>query len=131
MPNLSARASADLNRIIEDENGVGAPYALFDKDGKEYPLVGTYGDIRSLIDPVSGEVIQGCTIEATCHMSAILAAAGKIPERGWKARVAGLDGKELILFVQRNEADRTIGLCRMALGMKLKDTKAKDGENGQ
>jgi hypothetical protein len=59
-------------------------------------------------------------------MQTIIAAAGKIPERGWKARVTGLDGKALVLFVQRNEADRTIGLCRMALGMKLKDD--KDGE---
>jgi hypothetical protein len=125
MQGLSARASADLKRIIENESGIGTPYMLLDKDGKEYPLVGTYGDIGSLIDPVFGEVIQGRTIEATCHMHTILAAAGKIPERGWKVRVTGIDGKELVLFVRRNEADRTIGLCRMALGMKL-----KDGENG-
>jgi hypothetical protein len=126
MPGLSARASADLKRIIENENGIGTPYTLFDKGGQEYPLVGTFGDIGSLTDPVSGELIQGRTIEATCHLQTILAAAGKIPERGWKARVTGHDGKVLILFVQRNEADRTIGLCRLALGMKL-----KDGENGE
>ena len=122
MPRLSARASADLKRVIENENGIGTPYTLFDKAGKEYPLVGTFGDIGSLIDPVSGELIQGRTIEATCHLQTILAAAGKIPERGWKARVTGLEGKELVLFVQRNEADRTIGLCRLALGLQLKET---------
>ena len=126
MTGLSARASADLKRIVENENGIGTPYTLLDRGGNEYPLVGTFGDIGSLIDPISGELIQGRSIEATCHLQTIIAAAGKIPERGWKARVTGLDGKALVLFVQRNEADRTIGLCRMALGMKLKD--GKDGE---
>jgi hypothetical protein len=119
--NLSARASADLKRIIENENGIGTRYTLIDKGGKEYPLAGTFGDIASLVDPVSGEPIQGRTIEATCHMQTILAAAEKIPERGWKARVTRY-GKELVLFVQRNEADRTIGLCRLALGLQLKET---------
>ena len=131
MPGLSVRASADLKRIIENENGIGTPYTLLDKGGNEYPLVGTFGDIGSLIDPVSGELIQGRTIEATCHMQTIIAAAGKIPERGWKARVTGLDAKALVLFVKRNEPDRTIGICRMTLDMKLEDTKAKDGGNGE
>jgi hypothetical protein len=121
MQGLSARASADLKRIIEDGNGIGTPYTLIDKDGKEYPLVGSFGDIGSLIDPVSGEVIQGRTIEATCHMQTIIAAAGRIPERGWKTRVTGFDGKELDLFVWRNETDRTIGLCRMALSLQPKE----------
>ncbi|MDR2097707.1 MAG: hypothetical protein LBP37_04225 [Spirochaetaceae bacterium] len=123
MENLSARASADLKRIMENENGIGTRYTLIGKGGEEYSLVGTFGDVASLIDPVSGEPIQGRTIEATCHMQTILAAAGKIPERGWKVRVTRY-GKELVLFVQRNEADRTIGLCRLALGLHL-----KDGEN--
>jgi hypothetical protein len=122
--NLSARASADLKRIIENENGIGTGYALIDKGGKEYPLAGTFGDIASLVDPISGEPIQDRAIEATCHMETILAAAGKLPERGWKARVTW-HGKELILFVRRSETDRTIGLCRLALGFNL-----KDGENG-
>jgi hypothetical protein len=122
--NLSARASADLKRIIENENGIGTRYTLIDKDGKEYPLAGTFGDIASLVDPISGEPIQDRSIEATCHMETIFAAAGKIPERGWKARVARY-GRELILFIRRSEADRTIGLCRLALGFNL-----KDGENG-
>jgi hypothetical protein len=122
--NLSDRASADLKRIIENVNGIGTAYTLIDKGGSEYPAAGTFGDIASLIDPVSGEPIQGRTIEATCHMQTILAAAEKIPERGWKVRVTRY-GKELVLFVQRSEADRTIGLCRLALGLQL-----KDGENG-
>jgi hypothetical protein len=124
--NLSARASADLKRIIEDENGIGTHYTLIDKGGKEYPLIGTFGDIASLTDPVSGEVIQDRSIEATCHMQTILTAAGKIPGRGWKARATGFDGKEIVLFVQCNEADRTIELCRLVLGLQLKDGKHGD-----
>jgi hypothetical protein len=54
-------------------------------------------------------------------MKTIITAAGKIPERGWKARATGIDGKELVLFVWRNETDRTIGLCRMALGLQPKE----------
>jgi hypothetical protein len=122
--NLSARASADLKRIIENENGIGTRYALADKGGKEYSLVGTFGDIASLVDPISGEAIQDRSIEATYHMETIIAAAGRIPERGWKVRVTRY-GRELVLFVRRSEADRTIGLCRLALGINL-----KDGENG-
>jgi hypothetical protein len=54
-------------------------------------------------------------------MKTNLAAAGRVPDRGWKARATGLDGKELLLFVWRNETDRTIGLCRMALGLQPKE----------
>jgi nitrogen fixation protein FixH len=117
MPSLSARASADLKRIIENENGAGMRYTLIDKGGKEYPLIGTFGDIASLTDPITGETIQDREIEVTCMAQTILAAAGKIPVRGWKARVTGLDGKEIILFVRRNDYDRTIGLCHLLLGL--------------
>jgi hypothetical protein len=118
---LRARAEADVQRIIENARGAGTPYVLIDKEGAEYPVTGIFGDIGSLIDPVSGESVQGRSIEAVCMMKTIAAAAGKIPERGWKARATGIDGKELVLFVWRNETDRTIGLCRMALGLRPKE----------
>jgi hypothetical protein len=119
MPNVRDLAAADLRLTLEDENGAGTPYTLIDKDGVEYPLVGTFDDIGLLIDPVSGEAIQGRAISATCRAQTILAASGKIPERGWKARVPGLDGKTITLFIQRNQYDRTIGLCLLTLGLKL------------
>jgi hypothetical protein len=119
---LRARAEADLQRAIEDPHGAGTPFVLIDKEGAEYPVIGIFGDIGSLIDPVSGEVIQSRSIEAVCMMKTIMAAAGKIPERGWKARATGIDGKQLVLYVWRNESDRTVGLCRMALGLQPKET---------
>jgi hypothetical protein len=117
-------AAADLRKIIEDPNGAGTPFTLINSAG-EFPVAGTFGDIASLIDPVSGEPIQGRSIEATCAAQTIISAAGKVPARGWKARVTALDGTITTLFVQRNEYDRTIGLCRLALGLQL-----KEGENG-
>jgi len=84
-------------------------------------VVGTFGDIGSLTDPITGEAIQDRSIEATVIMQTITAAAGKIPARGWRARVTGIDGKEITLYVQRNEPDRTIGLCRLTLGLQLQD----------
>jgi hypothetical protein len=122
MGGLRARAGADAQRIIENARGAGTAYILIDKEGAEYPVTGIFGDIGSLIDPISGEVIRSRSIEAVCMMKTIMAAAGKVPERGWKARATGLDGRELVLFVWRNETDRTIGLCRMALGLQPKET---------
>jgi hypothetical protein len=119
---LRARAEADLQRTIEDPRGAGTPYVLIDNGGAEYPVIGIFGDIGSLIDPVTGEVIRSRSIEAVCMMKTIMAAAGKVPERGWKVRATGLDGKKLVLFVWRNETDRTVGLCRMALGLQPKET---------
>jgi hypothetical protein len=121
MSKMRERAEEDARRIIEDANEAGTPYTLIDKEGAEYPVVGIFGDIGSLIDPISGEVIRSRSIEAVCMMKTIISAAGKIPERGWKARTTGLDGKELVLFVWRNETDRTIGICRMALGLQPKE----------
>jgi hypothetical protein len=111
-----------MQTIIEDLSGAGTPYTLINA-GEEYPVSGTIGDITSLIDPVSGEMIQDRAIEATCAAQTILAAAGKVPAHGWKARVSGLDGKEIVLHVRRNDYDRTIGLCRLQLGLNLKDRK--------
>jgi hypothetical protein len=119
MSNMRERAEADARRIIEDANEAGTPYTLIDKEGAEYPVVGIFGDIGSLIDPISGEVVKGRSIEAVCMTKTIIAAAGRIPERGWQARATGLDGKQL--FVWRNETDRTIGICRMALGLQPKE----------
>jgi hypothetical protein len=123
MPNVRALAEADLALTIEDPNGAGTPYTLIG-NGAEYPVVGTYDDIGLLIDPVSGEAIQARTITATCRLSTILTLAGKAPRRGWKARVSGLQGAHT-LFVQRNEIDRTIGICRLTLGLKLKEAQGE------
>jgi hypothetical protein len=126
MDNLRSLAEADLKHIIENPAALGTPYVLIDEAAREYPVVGTFSDIGALTDPVTGEIIQGRTIEATCRVKTVLSAAGKPPAWGWKARVRGLDGKELFLFIRRNEPDNTIGVYRLTLGLKL-----KEGENGE
>jgi hypothetical protein len=120
MPNLRSLAEADLANTIEDPNGAGTPYTLI-AQSSEYPVVGTFDDIGLLIDPISGEAIQGRTITAICRVKTIFALAGKYPKRGWKARIADLHGAVQTLYVQRNEIDRTIGICRLTLGMKPKE----------
>jgi hypothetical protein len=124
MPNVRALAEADLALTLEDPNGAGTPYTLI-ASGVEYPVVGTYDDIGFLIDPVSGEAIQARTITATCRLSTIMTLAGKAPGRGWKARVSGLHGGTHTLYVQRNEIDRTIGICRLTLGIKLEEVQGE------
>jgi hypothetical protein len=123
--NLRALAESDLRHTIEDANGAGTPYTLIAKGGAEYPVVGSFGDIGLLIDPITGEAIQGRAIIATVAAKTILTAAGRTPGRGWKVRAAALDGKTHTLFVQRNEYDRTIGVCRLTLGLKLKETEGE------
>jgi hypothetical protein len=125
LPNIRETAAADIKDIIEDANEAGTPYTLIDSDN-EYPVTGTLSDIASLTNPVTGEVIQDRSIEATVIAQTILSAAGKIPARGWKVKTNGLDGKEMTLFVQKNEYDRTIGICLLTLGLRLKDK--DDGE---
>jgi len=120
LSNVRDLAAADLKDIIEDESGAGTPYTLIN-DAGEYPVVGTFGDIGSLTDPITGEAIQDRSIEATVIMETITAAAGKIPARGWRVRITGLDGKEITLYVQRNEPDRSVGLCRLTLGLREKE----------
>jgi hypothetical protein len=101
VPNLRAQAACDLKSIIEDTDGAGTPYTLID-DAGEYPVAGTFGDIGSLIDPMSGEPIQGRAIEVTVAAQSIIDASGVIPQRGWRVKAQGLDGKEIMLYVQRN-----------------------------
>ena len=113
-------ATDDAKDIIESE---GTPVTIINDDG-EYTVKGIVGDIGSLLDPVTGEPVQGRSIEAT--VIAETTAAGKFPARGWKVKLTGRDGKELILYVKRNEHDRTIGLCRLTLGINLEDD--DDGE---
>lgn len=122
MPNVRDLATADARAIIE--NDAGLPIVLANGKG-EFALSGTYSDIGSLVDPVTGEPIQGRAIETTISALEAKEKIGKIPERGDKVKITGKDGKELLLFVQRNEYDRTIELCRLTLGIKLEKLEDK------
>lgn len=127
MSGLRDLAAADFQSIIEDENGAGTPLTLI-HEGQTYSCFGVFGDIGHLLDPITGEAIQGRAIEAAFSAQSILTAIGTIPARGWKVIATGLDGKEITLFVKRNEYDRTIGVCRLILGLHLEDDE-KENEN--
>jgi hypothetical protein len=118
--NLRELAESDLAHTLEDEDGAGSAYVLIDKADGEYAVAGDYGDIGYLIDPSTGGAVQGRTITATCRMSTLASQSALAPERGWKVRIIGLDGKETTFFVQRVEPDRTIGLYRLTLGLRMK-----------
>lgn len=111
-------AEADLAATLEDTDGAGTPYTLIDKQGGEYPVIGTFGDIGYLLDPDTGASIQGRTITATYRLAALRQAAETTPEQGWKVRVTDLHGTVQILYVTRYEPDRTIGIGRLKLAVK-------------
>ena len=120
MPNVRDLAAADARAIIEAENGAGSPIILINKK-MEYPVMGTYSDIGSLVNPITGEAVQSRAIEAAIPMETIMALAGEAPTRKWKARITEADGKPATLFVNRVEADRTVGLFRLTLGLQLSE----------
>ena len=123
MPNVRDLATADARAIIQ--NDAGLPIVLINENG-EFSISGTYSDIGSLVDPVTGEPVQGRAIETTISALDAKEKMGKIPARGNKARIKTKDDKDLLLFIQRVEYDRTIELCRITLGLQLSDKLIED-----
>lgn len=120
MPSVRELAAADAAAIIADEGG-GCSITLINSDG-EHRLPGLYSDIGSLVDPLTGEPVQGRSIEITVSAIYLNTVLTKTPARGWQARLEK-DGQVITLFVQRNEYDRTVELYRLTLGLQLEDKK--------
>jgi hypothetical protein len=117
--NLRDRAAADSKDILEDISGAGPSFILFSKDGQQYPVAGNYGDIGYLLNPATGEPIQGRTIEAAYSMETLRLQTEREPEMGWRFSCYDLTGKETNLFIVRYEPDRTIGIARIKLAVNL------------
>lgn len=117
--NLLELAEADLAATLEDTDGAGMEFVLVDKANAEYPVVGTFGDIGYLLNPETGLPVQGRTIAAAYRMSTLRALTETVPDQGWKVRVIDLAGTEQVLYVSRYEPDRTIGIARLKLAVKL------------
>jgi hypothetical protein len=115
---IREEAESDLAEILEDTDGAGTPYILVDKEGVEYPVCGTYGDIGYKISPDTGIPVLGRTITATYRIRTLREQTEKTPEQGWKVKANDLYGNEQILFVTKFEADKTIGIGRLKLGIK-------------
>jgi hypothetical protein len=110
-------AESDLAKTLEDLNGAGTPYILSD-GAADYTVAGTFGDIAYLFNPGMGNTVQTGAITATYRIRTLRDQTEKTPERGWKARVFDLAGKEQTLYVARYEPDRTIGIARLTLAAK-------------
>lgn len=113
-------AEADLAVTLEDTQQGGAmPFVLKTPDESQvFPLNGLIGDIGFLLD-TEGVPVQGRTINAHFRLSSLRVLTNKMPAKGWKVACTDLAGDNWNLFVVRIEPDRTIGICRMVLGLKL------------
>ena len=118
--NLSERAARDSKKILENINGAGTSFFLIPKDGKPIPVTGSYGDIGYLLNPATGEAVEGRTIQAAFSMESLRLQTEREPERGWRFLGRDLSGKEQNLFVTMYEPDRTMGIARIRLAIDLK-----------
>ena len=119
--------AADDARAILHEEGAGSIKIEKPENGNEekdfWFFDGIYSDIGSLFNPITGEPVQGRAIEATVSSLDVIKVFKEVPKRGWKVYIKGKDGKEIMLYVLRNEYDRTFDLCRLPLGLQLEDVK--------
>ena len=122
--NVRELAETDLAQTLEDTSGAGSPFTLIDKDGNNFRVTGTYGDIGFMLDNETGLPVQGRTITATYRMSTLLEKTSKVPTQGWRVRAFDLSRKEHVLFVVNYEPDRTMGIARL----KLATSKAGNSE---
>ncbi|GHU66648.1 hypothetical protein FACS189447_07960 [Spirochaetia bacterium] len=117
--NLIQRAAADARKILENENGAGTSFILSTKENEQYPVTGSYGDIGYLLNPQTGEAIQGRTIQAAYSMKSLREQTEREPEIGWRFTCFDLSGEQTDLFITRYEPDRTIGVARLRLALNL------------
>jgi hypothetical protein len=120
--NVRERAARDAKKILENTNGAGTPFILVSKERVEFPVAGSFGDIGYLLNPATGEAIQGRTIQAAYSMESLRAQTPMEPERGWRFKVTGLSGALTELFVTMYEPDRTIGIGRITLAVVLDES---------
>ena len=77
------------------------------------------GDIGYLLD-TEGNPIAGRTVTAIFRMSDLMANDEYMqPGRGWKVIYTDMSGHEWILYVERFEPDRTLGVGRLILSLNL------------
>jgi hypothetical protein len=117
---LRELAASDLTHTLEDSLGAGTRYRLIHSDGMEFEVTGAVGDISLLLDPVTGERARSRSIECAYRLGALPI----LPRRSWRATVPGPDGQALNLFVQDVAPDRTIGVCRLTLGVDAEGSDA-------
>jgi len=116
--NLRDRAAEDAKNILNDLGGAGTEF-IFSNGNADYKISGVYGDIGYLLDMSTGTAVEGRTIEAVYSLATLAALTNEEPQKGWGFRCNDLSGRELKLFVVKYEPDRTIGVGRIKLAVKL------------
>jgi hypothetical protein len=117
--NVRELAEHDLTYTLENTNGSGSPLVLIAPDSTEFPVTGKTGDIGILFLPDTGEAVRSRSIVCTVRIGTLAELTELVPERGWRARVKDLRNREISLFVQGNDADRTLGVYRLRMGLDL------------
>jgi len=115
MENLRAISERYMEKTLENPKRFGTPYTLIDPQDTRYNVTGTVGDISVLLEPATGETINGRTITTTCLMKRLPVP----PRRGWRAQLPELSGKIQELFVQGVLPDHTAGLYYCTMGLDL------------
>ena len=113
MENLRALSNKYLEKTLENPKTAGTPYTIIDPQENRFDVTGTVGDISLLVDPITGEALQGRTITVTCLIKRL----PKQPRRGWQVELPSLNTTKLKkLYIQEVQPDRTIGLYYLSLG---------------
>lgn len=118
--NVRERAAHDAKSILNDLGCAGTSFFLTSNTtGKEYQVAGSYGDIGYMINASTGQAVEGRTIEASFSLLSLAEKTEEEPQRGWEFRCIDISGKTIKLFITKFEPDRTIGVGRVQLGIKL------------
>ncbi len=126
--NLVEQAEADLSFTLEDKDtGFGISVVLIDGSGTRYgeadELIVQSTDIGFRIDPQTGVLIVGRTVEINLRLSTLLTVTGgllpgKITGSEWKAELTNTQtDNQLWTFVVREGAfvDRKLGIYKLTL----------------
>ncbi|MCL2410066.1 MAG: hypothetical protein FWC97_00340 [Treponema sp.] len=121
MENLRAISNKYLEKTLENPLTAGTSFTIIDPQENRFNVIGTVGDISLLVDPITGEAMQGRTIVVTCLIKRL----PKPPRRGWKVELPNLNTARLKkLYVQEVQPDRTIGLYYLSLSATVKKGEA-------
>lgn len=120
---LLEQAEADLALVLEDAvGGFGQQITIRDPDGNSRTVIGTAGDVASVIDPETQALLTGATAHVCVRLSSLARAGIGVPiatadeaRRPWRVSFSGRDGALKQYSVLRSLPDRTLGTIVLIL----------------
>ena len=115
---LRARAALDAQRILTNTNHFGWPITITDPAGTSAVVTGFSNDVAQVLDPQTGEVIEGRTVTAVLSI-ATLTEAGftSLPrsvvsdaQRPWVITFDDVNGNSGTFKVMSTNPDHTLGI---------------------